>query len=217
MRRIAAAAVLSIILVAAVYLFIGWGRRAYEFFWHRNDHAGQVDGTPSPPLNASEKEVITRIFLKALAEPLSETDLGEYKQIASEYSARTGRAIPENDIDFFLAVMRFTTDYNRELGRCLLVSIDQKSPFVSPELDSLRSRVKAVGSIRSEKLEADYREIESVAYARNWTDESGHQVEPLTKKDILETLKHVDVQDQNFKKMAEVMREIAKKKTAANP
>jgi len=245
MRRITAASVLSIMLMAALFLFIGWGEtggivhafrkhsfldgcvaivvppwawyRGYEFFRHKDNRLGQIDAPPKYPLNAREDEVITRIFVKALAEPLSEADLGEYKKTASEYAARTGRGIPEDDLNFFLEVMRLTTDYNHELGRCLLVSTDQKSPFISPELDSLRERVKTLGSIRPEKLEADYRKIESVAYGRPWTDEFGQQFEPLTKEDILETLKHLDIQDENFRNMAEVMREVAQPKSAAKP
>ena len=77
--------------------------------------------------------------------------------------------------------------------------------------------MKTLGSIRPEKLEADYRKIESVAYGRPWTDEFGQQFEPLTKEDILETLKHLDIQDENFRNMAEVMREVAQPKSAAKP
>jgi hypothetical protein len=178
--------------------------RSVEFFWH---HPHAVDNSAKtsshtdgsyPPLNAEEQDVISRVFSKAMKEPLADDDLSAYKHELVSYGARTGKPITGSDVKQLLELARLGSAYHRELGRCLLASIDQGKPFISPELEELRGRMKESGIVRASRLDADFRNIDSAARGTTLTDEFGHEHYPPTRDDVIRDLKEDDIGDDNF-------------------
>lgn len=191
--------------------------RGIEFFRHRNienqnsSTATAQESTAQesfPPPTADEQDALSKISSKALEQPLTDEDLRLYKHIATEYGARTGRQVSRPEVEQFLHIMKVTIDYKRELGRCLLASIDQKQLFISAELEDLREKMRQIG-MRAEQLEIDFRKIESAGNQTPFSDEHGHEYYPLTREAVVQGLRQVDVADENFKKMAAILQESA--------
>lgn len=191
--------------------------RGIEFFRHRNignqnsSTATAQESTAQesfPPPTADEQDALSKISSKALEQPLTDEDLRLYKNIVTEYGTRTGKQVSRGDSQQFLRMMKLTTDYKRELGRCLLASIDQKQPFISKELEELRGKMQETG-MRAARLEADFRKIDSAANQTPFSDERGHQYYPPTREQVVQGLRQVDLADENFKKMAAILQESA--------
>jgi hypothetical protein len=190
--------------------------RSVEFFWHHT-HGVEDNATNSshtdgsfPPLNAEEESVVSRVFSKALKEPLTDDDLSEYKQELRSYAARTGKPVTGSDVKQFLDLARLGSAYHRELGRCLLASIDQGKPFISPKLEEPRDRMKASGTVRASRLDADFRNIDSAAHGTTLKDEFGHEHYPPTRDDVIRDLKEDDIVDDNFNRAAAIVDELAR-------
>jgi|ERR1700675_905626 len=190
--------------------------RSVEFFWH---HTRAVDNSATnsthtdgsyPPLNAEEQDVVSRVFSKAMKEPLTDDDLRAYKQELVSYGTRTGKPVIGSDVKQLLELARLGSAYHRELGRCLLASIDQRKPFISPELEELRDRMKESGMVRASKLDADFRNLDSAARGTTLTDEFGHEHYPPTRDDVIRDLKEDDIVDDNFNRVATIVDEVAK-------
>lgn len=171
--------------------------RSVELFWHTSQAASK----PYPDLTTEELDVLSRLSAKAMEQPLTSADLDEYKGVAASYAKRTGRPVDHRELDLLLEAIRLPLAYNRELGRCLLHSIDNKQPFISIELQRLREQMTVAGA-RATKLEADFRRLESAAYGTIWTDEFGRQYHPLSRREVIEGLKRNEIAGDNFRKFA---------------
>lgn len=206
--------------------------RSIEFFWHQDPPAdttavprGRADADTSasrtaaprggtdpatayPAPNAEETDVLSRIGSKSAKQPLTQADLDAYKDALRSYGSRTGRPVNRRDLDEFLELSKLSSSYDREMGRCLLASIDQKRPFISTELETLQAKIKSSGLMREARLAADLRNIESAAYGSTLVDEFGHKHYPPTREDVLRRLKEDDIVAANLDKMAAAIEEV---------
>lgn len=177
--------------------------RGIEFFWHKPTPDTEAAGeTEYPALDSDETSVVSRVFSKAMREPLDQDDLAAYRQVLSHYASRTGKPLTQRDLDQLSEAMKISSDYHREMGRCLLMSIDQKKPFISTDLERLRKKMEDSGFVRKAKLDADFRNIESTANGTVLTDEFGHQHDPITREEVLQKLREDDIVDDNMKKIS---------------
>ncbi len=189
--------------------------RSVEFFWHKDapEGTGVPQGTADtadayPPPNAEETDILSRVSSKSTKQPLTQADLDAYKGALRSYGSRTGKPVKRRDLDEFLELSKLSTSYDREMGRCLLASIDQKKPFISTELETLQAKMKSTGLMREARLAADLRNIESAAYGTTLVDEFGHEHYPPTREDVLRRLKEDDVVAANLDKMAAAIEEV---------
>jgi hypothetical protein len=176
--------------------------RGMEFFWHKpRAENGPAQEVEYPALNTEEESAVSRVFSKAMQEPLTEDDLAAYQQVLSHYAKRTGKPLTRRDLEQLSEAVTLSSEYHREMARCLLLSIDQKKPFISTDLERLRKRVEETGLVRKAKLDADFRNIDSAANGTALTDEFGHQHYPITRKEVLLKLKEDDIVDDNMKRI----------------
>ena len=151
-----------------------------------------------PELSVDEMDVLSRISGTAMTGVLSDSDLRELRSVVDSYTRRTGRPIPSSDVEAFTIAMESVSDYNSELGRCLLQSLDSKQPVISQRLEELTRQVVANGT-RQAKADADRRMIHAAASGEPYADEFGDEYEAPTREDILESLRHVDQIKANMK------------------
>jgi hypothetical protein len=161
-----------------------------------------------PELTAEELSEISAVIGKALQEPLKDKDLERIKRVNKSYMKRVGRSMTRQESELFTQLIEITYQYNYELGRCLLHSIDSKQPFISDDLERLRAIMESLGFARKSKLDADFRKITSAAKGDVWTDEFGQQYHPLTREDALARLEEMQVMKDNFEKLSEVFKEL---------
>lgn len=186
--------------------------RGIEFFWHNKleDQTGKERPVRDyPPTTVDEEEVLTRISSKAVQEPLTQEDLTLYRNVVEKYGTRTGKFVVQPEIVEFLEIRDKTSRYKRELGRCLLISISSKRPFISGELKDLRQQMEKQALITSAKLDSDIRKLKSAANGTVSIDEQGIEYAPLTRDDVLQELKNIDMVDENFRRMAAVLEEVS--------
>lgn len=176
--------------------------RGMEFFWHKPRADNEtVREAEYPALNAEEESVVSRTLSKAMREPLTENDLTAYRQALSHYAKRTGNPLTRRDFEQFSEAARISSEYHREMARCLLLSIDQKKSFISTELERLRKIIEDTGLVRKTKLDADFRNIDSAVNGTTVTDEFGHEHYPITRDEVLQKLKQDDIVDDNMKRI----------------
>lgn len=188
-----------------------WYRGA-EFFWHNKLEDQSKEEKPPrdyPPTTAEEEDALNRISSKALEQPLTQDDLALYRNVVVKYGTRTGNLVLQPEIVEFLEIRKITSQYKRELGRCLLVSISSRRPFESTELKSLREQMQKQGLMAKAKLDSDIRKLKGAANGTATINEQGVEYAPLTREDVLQGLKNVDMVDENFRRMAAVLQEIS--------
>ncbi len=194
----------------------GWGAifvppfawwRGAEFFFHEGET--EIENSTSveewPEASPEELDIISRISGKAVNEPLTEDDLAEYARAAKMYSQRVGRPLKSEEVEQLKKFMEIPYEYNRELGRCLLMSFDGKQPFVSTKLEQLRRKMEELGVTREGKLETDMRMIVSAAHGTEYTGEFGQRYHPVERGNILTGLQLTEVMKSNMEKLAVVL------------
>jgi hypothetical protein len=167
------------------------------------------DISPWPEMATTEMDVITRVTGKALSDSLEESDLGDLRSAMWSYVDRTKRPIPPAHIAMFSKWVEQTYEYNSELGRCLLQSIDTKAPFVSRQLEELAQGMAKSGA-RQGKLDADMRMVVATGEQRTYEDEFGETWAAPTREDVLASLRQLKVIEANLKEYRAVLAEIAK-------
>jgi hypothetical protein len=231
-----AAAVLGGFVTLIFWTFIGWGEiagtvhafrqhgigdgaaalfvppwawyRGAEFFWHKNAPANvTAQEFDYPPLNAEEQSVVSKFISKAMHDPLDANDLAAYREVLLQYAKRTGRQSGREEFEQLTRWLKLSSEYHREIARCLLLSIDQQKPFVSTDLERLRDKVRETGLVREAKLDADFRNIDSAARGSTFTDEFGYQHDSITRDEVLSKLKEEDVVEGNLKKISVIIEE----------
>lgn len=206
--------------VAAVYL----GQKQYSYYMDKvysQDPGKKTKPKPDslselpekwPEFTAEELSEVSAVMAKAVQEPLEDNDLERIKRVYMSYSKRVGRYMTREEADLLPKIMEIIYQYNYELGRCLLLSIDSKQPVISDELERLRARMETLGFARKSKLDADFQKIVRAARGDVWTDEFGQQYYPPTRENVLAGLKETRVtrvMKDNFDKVSEVFKELA--------
>lgn len=160
-----------------------------------------------PELTTEELSEISAVIGKALQEPLEHKDLERIKRVHKRYMKRVGRSMTRQEVELFTQRIQITWQYNYELGRCLLVSIESRQPFISNDLELLRAIMERLGT-RKSKLDADLRKISFAAKGDVWSDEFGQKYNPLTREDVLAGFEEMRFVKDNFKKVSEVFEEL---------
>jgi hypothetical protein len=135
-----------------------------------------------------------------MREPIEEEDLERVRSINKSYTKRTGRQMTEQEVMLMTLAIETLCQYNLEIGRCLLQSINTKKPFISDELKRLRGKMEDLGYARKSKLDADFRKIVSAAYNEVWADESGKKFYPLKREDVLKGIDETKMVNDNINK-----------------
>jgi hypothetical protein len=86
-------------------------------------------------------------------------------------------------------------EYNRELGRCMLQSIDNgpAQPFISNEYLRLRDEMEKTGVVRKSKLDDDRAKIIAAATRSTWVNEFGHKYPAPTRDMVVKGLRQADM------------------------
>jgi hypothetical protein len=203
--------------IAAVYL----GKKQFEYYVETTfpEYLSQITGPKSeiqqketpkkssdyPDLTAMEISELSQIIAKLSEGPITDEDIGRFKQVNKDYFKRTGKTINEAQVKLLLHVNKTTSDYNHELGQCLLISYDTKEPFISTKLQSLRADMEKEGFVRKSKLDSDFRRVRSVAKREVFIDEFGDEQQPLTRDQIVNGIKSIDVLMENMDKLAKAI------------
>lgn len=106
--------------------------------------------------------------------------------------------------------MDITNDYNLELCKCIVSSIDMQSPYYSRELNRLRDEMAKLGIVDEAKLEEDSRLIQAAAAAENWKDRFAEMHPPPTREEALEGIKRCQITIENFDELNGLLRKIVK-------
>ncbi len=142
-----------------------------------------------------------------MTQPLSESDLTGLRSAIRSYTLRTRRSLTADQVELFTRLTDVPCKYSYELGRCLLASIDSKSPVISNELQLLRDQMEKIGT-RKEKLESDFRMIVSAARGTPYSDQFGEAHQPLNRQKVLAGLEQTELVKANLEKLSEVYREL---------
>ena len=140
-----------------------------------------------------------------MREPLEKQDLERVRRIHISYTKRTGRPITKYEVKLMTQAIETLSQYNYEIGECLLKSIDTKKPYISDKLKRFRGKMENLGYARKSKLDADFRQIVSVANNEVWTDEFGKQFYPLKREDVLKGIEKAKMVNENFNKYIEAL------------
>ncbi len=162
----------------------------------------QEDSQDWPELTAEELSEMSLVSGKAMREPLEDEDLKRFTKVVADYSRRVARPLSKQDLWIFAMLLETTYQYDYELGRCLLHSIDGGEPFVSNDLERLRQLMETQGFARKAKLDADYRKIVSAARGKIFTDEFGNQYHPTTRQDVLDGFEQIEMVKGNLDKIS---------------
>jgi len=165
-----------------------------------------------PEFTVEELDKTSKILGKAMQEPLQESDLERLRRIMESYHQRVGRLFEKEDLDLFLSMMEIPIEYNYELGKCLLYSVDSKDIYISNELRNLRAEMEMLGSADKEKLDNDFKRIRATGIGESWEDEFGIKYKPLTREEVLAGIKETDMMKENFKKVSNIFREFIQEK-----
>jgi hypothetical protein len=164
-----------------------------------------------PPLNAAELDVASRVAGKAMNEPLSEQDLRAVREMCLSYEKRVGRKMEPAHLAVLSKLQDKTNDYNQELGRCLLMSIDSKAPFVSEELRRLRKEMESTGLVDKAKLDDDFAKITAAGNGTEFTDRFGKSYYPTTREDVLTGLGQLERVHVNMDSMYRAFEECSRR------
>ena len=192
---------------------VAWWR-GVEFFTHARPPHEAPSATDAPssvaiPLDAAETSVMSEVMSHAMAGTLHEEDLQRYKDTCRRYLRRGGTSLTVEGAAFFLRATALVVTYNKELGRCLLVSFDTRQPFESVDLQKLRSQMAKTGQVRAGKLEADKHKLTSTAQRTPWTDEFGQTFAPLDRDEIVAGLAMADTVEGNMKRLFLALEEVS--------
>jgi hypothetical protein len=165
-----------------------------------------------PEFTVEELDKVSEIMGKAMQKPLQESDLERLRKILDSYHQRVGRLMQKEYVDLFISMMEIPIEYNYELGKCLLYSVDSKDPYISNELRNLRAEMEMLGTTDKKKLDSDFKRIRATGIGEPWEDEFGITYEPLTREEVLAGIKETDMMKENFKKVSIILREFIKQK-----
>lgn len=200
--------------VAAVYL----GKKQFSYYIHtaypkyaesqkRNNTIGNLIEAPQkwPKLTKEEQTEISAVAAKMMREPLEKKDLERVRRVYKGYTKRTGRPITKYEAKLMTQATETLGQYNYEISRCLLQSINTKKPYISDDLKRLRGKMEDLGYARKSKLDADFRQIVSAANNEVWIDEFGKKYNPLKLEDVLKKIDRAKMVNDNFKKFTEAI------------
>ncbi len=198
------------VVIAFLVPPIAW-YRSIEFFWCKERRANDIY-ISQPELSTDEYSEMSLIFNKAFEDSLTDEDISRLKQLYSDFEHRTGEAFDEKDVYTYETMMEAKVLYEREVGRCILSSIDSEQPFYSDDYKKLKKLLKQYGYVHPEKLKRDHEKIKSAGFRTPWTDELGMSYYPPSREEALEGLRDIDILEINNKKIVAMMFEIIKER-----
>jgi len=170
--------------------------------------ATEEEGEASPPpLNAKELSVVSRVYAKGLRGKLTEADVDEFRTCVRGYSERTGRPPTRQEVEALREGLELSFRYNRELGSCLLLSVDLGGPVLTQDYERLRKAMLAASGARQSKLDADKALIIATAKGEPSVNEFGETIPVLTREEILASLKSLDIVEKNLDTLSRVFSE----------
>jgi len=144
--------------------------------------------------------------------PLTDKDLSKVHEVYDSYKRRTGVAWTAQQAAAVSSTLSLTYEYNRELARCMLQSIDNgpSHPFVSNEYLALRERLEKTGMARKTKLDDDKKQIVAAANRTVFIDEFGQRFAPPTRDEVLAGLKQLEIVKKNLDRFSAEFAKLAR-------
>jgi hypothetical protein len=186
-------------LIALCIPPVSWWR-GIELYTHPTGVA-LAQGQPYPPLSAEELSAMTPLFVKATSEELSDEDVARFKSLQDAYARRTRTTITGEVLKAMSQALDLKVRYDYELGRCLLLALDQREPFISPGLENLITEAKASGLVRTAKLDADMRMLKATAKRDYYEDQDGKRRAGLNREQILVGLRRAERGSRNLTRL----------------
>jgi hypothetical protein len=180
-----------------------FGRKEYK------DELAVSQEWQGPGLSDEELIAIYLVAAKALNQPLAEEDLLAVKESMHLYASRAGRGFAREQAEWFAMKYGLGYQYDYELVRCILISMNRKEPFVSPKLRRLRGKMEEVELSIEQEIDADMRKVRSAAYGSEWIDEFGQRQLPLDREYVVAVLGQLERAKPNFEKLAQLFRDLS--------
>ncbi len=164
-----------------------------------------------PPLTAEESAALGTVMAK-VDELWDEADIELLRSTYRDYQHRVGRSVvTPKELELLGEQLETMQKYERELGKCMLLSLDAKDVVESHDLKILREQASIIGR-KSELIEQDKRMLHAVATGEPTRDAKGVLRAPPTREKILKDQREVEVRAQNFARFTEVLRSVASEK-----
>lgn len=153
-----------------------------------------------PGYTNKEQARLTTVTTKLIKEPLDENDLKTVREVQASYTKRIGNTLTEVQVKMMMQYIEIIVQYNYELCKCCLQSLETKKPSISDELRRLRQKMKNLDCASIPRLDEDFKIINCIANNELCTDENGKVNYHFTRKDILEGIEFVKMIKSNFEK-----------------
>ena len=163
----------------------------------------------APGLSVEELVEIQLVAVNALEGPLTDEDLRRAKEVIDLYANRAGRNFARQQAERFFMWYSLGYQYDYELVRCMLISMNRKEPFVSTKLRKLRGKLEEFGLSIEQEIDADMKKVRSAAYGSEWIDEFGQKQPPFGRGHIVAELEQLERAKPNFEKLAQLFRELS--------
>ncbi len=176
-----------------------------EYYWEIPEISEEW---PGPGLNDEELATIQVVAANALKTPLTDDDLRTVKEAFASYASREGKNFARQEAEWFAMKYSLGYQYDYELIRCILISMNKKEPFVSSRLRRIRAKMEEVELSIEQEIDADMRKVRSAAYGSEWIDEFGQRQQPLDREHVVAVLGQLERAKPNFEKLAQLFREL---------
>lgn len=162
-----------------------------------------------PELSVDELGTISEIGGKAMTGEIDEWDVIRFRTTLESYLRRAKKPLSPQQAKVIDMHLTLVSDYNHELGRCALMSIDSQEPFFSLRFSELTALMKKSGYARPEKLQTDRNMILAAGTREPYSDEFGTLFHPPKREDILRGLAALEAVKRNLAKLQDVVHETA--------
>jgi hypothetical protein len=178
------------------------GAVAMYFAGESQEHKKARETTAVPggdwrDLSIEEMATYSNYMGKGFSAEYTTADIESLRSIWRRYSHRTGKPLPGGYTRGFLKNVHLVYEYDRELEKCVLLSMDSRTPFISGALRTLRSRMEETHAAPMEKLDADFRLLASVASRTPWRTQDGDTIPPLGREQVLGVMQAVELFGRN--------------------
>lgn len=146
----------------------------------------------------------TAVMDMALAGPIGEAELGRLEQATRSYIGRLNRSEICRQLDVMSFTMEASFEYNLELAKSLLQSLDRKQPHVSAELERLESVQLRWGIVNRAKLQAVRGLIHAAALGESFRDEKGRWYETVTRAEVVANIEQLERAGANFAEISQL-------------
>ena len=157
-----------------------------------------------PDLSQAERAIFESVLRTVLARPLSDAELAELEATTRSYVSRTEHRMSLWQLDVVRLAITSAFDYDEEMGRCLLQSIDTGELHVSTELKRLRT-IQVDWGLRSQaELDEHRRCLHSTVTGEPYIGADGELLHPTTRAETVEGLRRIELARGNYRKIDEL-------------